>query len=63
VTSPSQAGVSTFDDNNSYWVASDPGDALTANKASWNSANNPHTGTKIRIQSVSSSGFMQIQVN
>ncbi len=65
LTQASQSGVSTFNDNNSYWVASDPGDAPANGRyqASWNSANNPHTGTSIRIQSVNSTGFMQVQVN
>jgi len=61
---PSQAGVSTFNDNNSYWVNGDPGDASSHFVSSWNSVNNPHTGTTVRIVSVSAQGsFMQIQIN
>jgi len=51
-----------FDDTESYWVASDPGDALGHYQASWLSVNNPHTGTKIRVKSATPGGFMQIEV-
>lgn len=51
-----------FDDTKSYWVASDPGDALGHYQASWLSVNVPHTGTKIRVKSATPGGFMQIQV-
>ncbi len=65
LTVPSQAGVSTFNDNDSYWVNSDPGDPSAGGccQAGWNSVNHPHTGTTIRIQSVNSTGFMQVRVN
>jgi len=59
---PSQAAVSTFNDNNSYWVSSDAGDGRWL--ASWNSVNNPHTGTIIKVVSVSAQGsFMEINLN
>jgi immune inhibitor A len=65
LTQASQAGVSTFNDNNSYWVNGDPGDngANGRYQAEWNSVNHPHTGTSIRIQSIDSAGFMQVRVN
>jgi len=65
LTVPSQAGGSTFNDNNSYWVNGDPGDAAgnTRYQSEWNSVNNPHTGTTIRIQNIDSAGFMQVRVN
>ncbi len=65
LTRSSQAGASTFNDNNNYWVNGDPGDngASGLYQSEWNSVNHPHTGTQIRIQSVNSSGFMQIRVN
>jgi immune inhibitor A len=70
VNVPSQPGVSVFDDMNSYYVASDPGDAkcptnprpAACGRAAWVSVNNPHTGTQIRITSVTPGGFMQIEV-
>ena len=65
VTVASQAGVSTFNDNNSYWVNGDPGDAPANGRyqSEWNSVNVPHTGTQIHIQSIDSAGFMQVRVN
>jgi immune inhibitor A len=66
VTFPSLPAVTTFNDNKSYWVASDPGDNPTGGRyqASWSSVNVPHTGTTIRVVSVGTQGtFMQITVN
>ena len=67
---PSQPGVSVFDDMNTYYVASDPGDAkcgenprpAACGQAAWVSVNNPHTGTSIRIKSLTPGGFMQVEV-
>ena len=61
---PSQPGVSVFDDMNTYYVPTDPGDAPGGGRyqASWSSVNNPHTGTSIRIKSLTPGGFMQIEV-
>jgi immune inhibitor A len=51
---------SFFNDNNSYWVA--PNSAI--NNFGWASVIVPHTGTTIRVKSVSSLGtFMQVDVN
>jgi immune inhibitor A len=64
LTVPSQAAVRTFNDNLSYYHASDPGDALGHYQASWSSVNNPHTNTIIKVASVSGQGsFMQVIVN
>ena len=42
----------------------DPGDALGHYQAGWISVNNPHTGTVIKVASVSAQGnFMQVVVN
>ncbi len=61
---PSQAGVRTFNDNRSYYTAHDPGDALGKYQAGWIGVNNPHTGTVIKVASVSGQGnFMQVIVN
>jgi immune inhibitor A len=65
-TFPSRPAVSTFNDNNSYWVNGDPGDAPGNGRyqSEWNSVNVPHTGTSIRVVSVGTQGsFMQINVN
>ena len=52
--------VSTFNDNNSYWVA--PNASIGHN--GWASVPVPHTGTTIRVVSVSSqNNFMQIHIN
>ena len=64
LTVPSHAGVSTFNDMNSYYVASDPADATSDWKAGWNSVKNPHTGTVIRVINTSAQGtFMQLRFN
>jgi immune inhibitor A len=61
---PSRPAVRTFDDSKSYYTASDPGDALGHYQAGWISVNNPHTGTVIKVASVSAQGnFMQVVVN
>ena len=61
---PSHKGVRVFDDSKSYYVASDPADATSDWKAGWNSVNNPHTGTVIKVAGVSHHGqFMQLIVN
>jgi immune inhibitor A len=61
---PSEPAVRTFNDMNSYYTASDPGDALGHYQAGWISVNNPHTGTVIKVASVSAQGsFMQVLVN
>ena len=70
VNVPSQPGVPVFDDMNTYYVASDPGDAkcgvnprpAACGRAAWVSVNNPHTGTSIRIKSLTPGGFMQVEV-
>jgi len=65
-TWPSLPAVPVFNDNKSYWVNGDPGDAPgnTRYQSEWNSVNVPHTGTSIRVVSVGTQGsFMQIQVN
>lgn len=49
-----------FDDMQSYWVAPDP----SINHLGWASVQVPHTGTTIRVVSVSAQGnFMQVLVN
>ena len=61
---PSQPPVSVFDDTNSYWVASDPGDAPGTGRyqSEWNSVKTPNTGTQIRLKSLSPGGFAQVEV-
>jgi immune inhibitor A len=50
---PSQPAAPVFDDNIQYWNAGNP----------WGGVINPHTGTQIRIKSVSAlGGFMQVEV-
>ena len=49
-----------FDDTQSYWVAPDP----SIDHFGWASVPVPHTGTTIRVVSVSAQGnFMQVHVN
>jgi len=65
-TFPSLAAVPVFNDNKSYWVNGDPGDAAgnARYQSEWNSVNTPHTGTTIRVVGIDSgSGFLQILVN
>ena len=61
---PSQPAVRSFNDNLSYYTAHDPGDALGHYQAGWIGVNTPHTGTVIKVASVSAKGnFMQVIVN
>jgi immune inhibitor A len=49
----SQPAVPIFDDNNQYWNSDNP----------WGGVINPHTGTQIRVKSISALGsFMQVEV-
>jgi immune inhibitor A len=61
-TIASKPAVPVFDDMQSWYVASDPGDALGHYKAGWLSVDTPHTGTQIRVKNVTPGGFMQIAV-
>jgi immune inhibitor A len=66
LTRTSLPAARVFNDNLSYWVASDPGDAPNNGRyqAEWSSVKNPHTNTTIKVASVSAQGgFMQIVVN
>jgi immune inhibitor A len=66
LTVPSLPRARTFNDNLSYWRDGDEGDAPDDGRyqAEWASVNNPHTGTVIRVASVSAQGtFMQVVVN
>jgi immune inhibitor A len=50
---PSLPAVKTFDDNNDYWNAANPNGSVQV----------PHTGTQIRVKSVSArESFMQVEV-
>jgi immune inhibitor A len=60
---PSQPAAKVFNDNNSYYRASDPADGSSFYQAGWSSVNHPHTGTVIKVSSVSSTGFMQVLLN
>ena len=64
-TVPSRPGVSIFDDLQTWWVASDPGDAPGGGRyqIAWNSVNVPKTGTSIRVVGTSTQGsFMDVLV-
>jgi immune inhibitor A len=63
LTVAAQAAVRTFNDNVSYYRASDPADAASFYKARWNSVNHPHTNTVIKVASVTQGSFMQVIVN
>jgi immune inhibitor A len=61
---PSEPAQRVFDDSKSYYTATDPGDALGHYQAGWVGVKNPHTGTTIKVASVSAQGgFMQIIVD
>ena len=66
LTVPSLPAARVFNDDLSYWRNGDEGDAPDDGRyqAEWSSVNNPHTGTVIKVASVSSQNqFMQIIVN
>lgn len=65
-TIPSQPAVPVFDDRNDYWFNCDQ-DACTGShvgryQPGWYSVKVPKTGTQIRVKSLSSTGFMQVEV-
>jgi len=64
-TIASKPGNNVFNDNLSYWVNGDPGDAPANGRyqSEWNSVNNPHTGTVVRLKSISSTGEMVLDLN
>jgi immune inhibitor A len=51
--------VPTFNDMTSYWVAPNP----AIGNFGWSSVPLPKTGTKLRVDSINSAGFMQVSVN
>ncbi len=66
-TIPAKPAVPVFSDANNPWSDCD-GDACTGAhpgryQPGWYSVDIPNTGTKVRVKSVSSTGFMQIDVN
>jgi immune inhibitor A len=63
-TIPSLPGVSTFNDNLSYWVGHHSSDAPANGRyqAEWNSVKVPHTGTQFRITELTSQKVV-IQLN
>jgi immune inhibitor A len=61
-TIPAQAAVMVFDDTQSYYRATDPADGISHYKAGWMSVDHPHSGTTIRVKSLTPGGFMQIEV-
>jgi immune inhibitor A len=66
LTRSSLPAAKMFNDDLSYWVNGHPGDAADDGRyqSEWSSVNNPHTGTTVRVTSVSAQGnFMQIVVN
>ena len=65
LTVPSLPRARVFNDNLSYWRNGDEGDAPDDGRyqAEWSSVNNPHTGTVIKVASISAQGqFMQVIV-
>jgi immune inhibitor A len=66
LTVPSLPAARVFNDDLSYWRNGDPGDAPDDGRyqAEWSSVNNPHTGTVIKVASISAQGqFMQVIVS
>ena len=65
VSFASKPGVPVFNDLQSWWTASDPGDAPANGRyqAKWSSVDVPKTGTQIRVKSETPGGFTQIEVS
>jgi len=62
-TIKSQKGEPKFDDTKSWWTASDPADATSFYKASWNSVKVPATGTKVEVKGdANKEGYLDIEV-
>ena len=66
-TIPAQKAVPVFSDANNPWTNCDQHACTGAHagryQPGWYSVDIPNTGTKVRVKSVSSTGFMQIDVN
>ncbi len=66
-TVPARAAAPVFSDARSYWSNCDThactGDHAGRYEPGWYSVDIPNTGTKVRVKSVSSTGFMQIDIN
>jgi hypothetical protein len=68
-TRSAQADVSTFNDNTSYCVSSDPGDAPASGRYQSlpglveQREQSTHLHEAIRIQSMNANGYMQVRVN
>ena len=65
-TIPSRPAAPVFDDTKDYWFAND-GDGGTGShvgryQPGWYSVKVPKTGTTIRVKSVATTGFMQVEV-
>ncbi|MEO8330403.1 MAG: peptidase M6, partial [Candidatus Nanopelagicales bacterium] len=63
---PSHPAVSTFDDRNTYWFNRDKhavtGSHIGRYQPGWVGVDVPHTGTLVRVNSISSTGFMKVSV-
>ncbi len=66
-TIPAKPAVPVFSDANNPWTNCDQHACTGAHagryQPGWYSVNIPNTGTKVRVKSVSSTGFMQIDIN
>ena len=66
-TIPARPAVPVFKDSNNPWTNCDQHACTGAHagryQPGWYSVNIPNTGTTVRVKSVSSTGFMQIDVN
>ena len=66
-TIPGKPAVPVFSDANNPWVACDT-DCVAGvhpghNQPGWYSVSIPNTGTTVRVKSVSTTGFMQVDIN
>ena len=66
-TIPGKPAVKVFSDSNSYWSLADAHATTGAHagryQPGWSSVDVPDTGTTVRVKSVSSTGFMQVDIN
>ena len=66
-TIPGKPAVKVFNDANSYWQLADAhattGSHVGRYQPGWSSVDVPNTGTTVRVKSVSSTGFMQVDIN
>ncbi|MEO6206339.1 MAG: hypothetical protein ABIP77_00125 [Candidatus Limnocylindrales bacterium] len=66
-TIPAHPAVAVFNDSTDQWYDCDIHGCTNSHpgryQPGWNGVNTPNTGTRIRVKSISNTGFMEVDVN